>query len=375
MLAYVLFGAFELFKDLFYGSINVFLCFVLLVRLSQWWTRSILCIGRIHTSHRLKPYKLLFCALFTAFLSALLFCLAATVPKNAYQLFGVLPGADSNSLRHAFNRYQKLTHPDRTGFKSDEVFIEGRKLYEMLRDASLKPLHDLFGITMKEDCPLSLEECKHIFFVLMCLNYGMAATIGISILSFVARWITSMTCSTYIAYAMLLLLNIFCKWVKFPGFSPIPGNMGTFPILFFPASGYSSVFSICVIGEPTVFDTAMWRGGRFCKCTFYDAQQGKGFAIFHSVEDMHAFTNENRNLNLGLEPIATWQQIKAFMMAHAAHNRRPRSKHSQRRKKSWFVQDISPGLITKLVTAQYGSHLVDGVVWHIVLVLVLVFRF
>ncbi|KAL5521387.1 hypothetical protein ACEPAG_9313 [Sanghuangporus baumii] len=57
---------------------------------------------------------------------------ARSVPTNLYQILGVYPKADGQTITKAYRALAKKSHPDRAGPTSDTVFMEIREAYETL---------------------------------------------------------------------------------------------------------------------------------------------------------------------------------------------------------------------------------------------------
>ena len=58
---------------------------------------------------------------------------ATTVEPNYYQMLGVDPAADDNTLKAAFRQFARKYHPDRVGPQGEGVFIQVRDAYEALK--------------------------------------------------------------------------------------------------------------------------------------------------------------------------------------------------------------------------------------------------
>ncbi|KAI0740977.1 hypothetical protein C8Q76DRAFT_689652 [Earliella scabrosa] len=58
---------------------------------------------------------------------------ATTVEPNYYQMLGVEPTADDNTLKAAFRQFARRFHPDRVGPQGEAVFIQVRDAYEALK--------------------------------------------------------------------------------------------------------------------------------------------------------------------------------------------------------------------------------------------------
>ncbi|KZT05398.1 chaperone J-domain-containing protein [Laetiporus sulphureus 93-53] len=70
---------------------------------------------------------------------------AVSMSPNYYELLGVDPVADENTLKLAFRQFARKNHPDRVGAQGEAVFIEVRDAFEALKNPVTRFAYDRFG--------------------------------------------------------------------------------------------------------------------------------------------------------------------------------------------------------------------------------------
>lgn len=80
-----------------------------------------------------RNYRLAYLSVVATLLVYTFYGIAVEVEPNYYQMLGVDPAADDNTLKAAFRQFARKYHPDRVGPQGEGVFIQVRDAYEALK--------------------------------------------------------------------------------------------------------------------------------------------------------------------------------------------------------------------------------------------------
>jgi hypothetical protein len=88
----------------------------------------------LRTPQYVLHYRIAFAVVVLGYLSYNFFEASSSMRPNFYELLGVGPDADENTLKQAFRGFARKNHPDRVGPQGEALFVEVRDAYEALKD-------------------------------------------------------------------------------------------------------------------------------------------------------------------------------------------------------------------------------------------------
>ncbi|TBU27885.1 DnaJ-domain-containing protein [Dichomitus squalens] len=167
---------------------------------------------------------------------------ATTVEPNYYQMLGVEPTADENTLKMAFRQFARKHHPDRVGPQGERVFIQVRDAYEALKSPVKRFAYDRFGPDA-----LGWSQCSTLR---EYIRHGLMQASGFYITSTCILLLLSASGRTgpvaYWRYILLALISVYeMLFILDP--SPSPGSASKLSSVLFadPAStAHTSFFTL-----------------------------------------------------------------------------------------------------------------------------------
>ncbi len=121
----------------------------------------------------IQQYRYTFAAVVLGYLVYNLVQVSRTAPANFFQIVGVSPNADENTLTKAFRVFAKANHPDRVGKQGEDLFMQVRVAYESLKNPttrfayerhvtlhSHKSLHNNWEVVRFGPDVLTWRDCK-----------------------------------------------------------------------------------------------------------------------------------------------------------------------------------------------------------------------
>ncbi|RDX43389.1 DnaJ-domain-containing protein [Lentinus brumalis] len=192
------------------------------------------------TSDYARDYRLTYLFVVISYLLYTFYDAAATVEPNYYQILGVEPTADENTLKAAFRQFARRYHPDRVGQQGETLFIQVRDAYEALKSPVKRFAYDRFGPDALEwSCSTLREYIRH--GLMQASGFYITSVVILVILSTsgrsgpVAYWRYLILALTAV-YEMLYILNP----------SPAPVSASSFSSTLFAdptAAAHTSLFS------------------------------------------------------------------------------------------------------------------------------------
>lgn len=92
-----------------------------------------------------RHYRYVYAFVVLGYLCYNFFDAAASMPPNYYEIMGVRPGADENTLKLAFRQFARKYHPDRAGPQGGDAFMEVRDAFEALKNPVTRFAYERFG--------------------------------------------------------------------------------------------------------------------------------------------------------------------------------------------------------------------------------------
>jgi len=110
----------------------------------------------------IQQYRYTFAAVVLGYLVYNLVQVSRTAPANFFQIVGVSPNADENTLTKAFRVFAKANHPDRVGKQGEDLFMQVRVAYESLKNPTTRFAYERFGpdVLTWRDCKTMKEYLK-----------------------------------------------------------------------------------------------------------------------------------------------------------------------------------------------------------------------
>ncbi|RDX39575.1 DnaJ-domain-containing protein [Lentinus brumalis] len=178
------------------------------------------------TSDYARDYRLTYLFVVVSYLLYTFYDAAATVEPNYYQILGVEPTADENTLKAAFRQFARRYHPDRVGQQGETLFIQVRDAYEALKSPVKRFAYD--SISATDSCkPPDSENITSVVILVILSTSGRSGP--------VAYWRYLILALTAV-YEMLYILNP----------SPAPASASSFSSTLFAdptAAAHTSLFS------------------------------------------------------------------------------------------------------------------------------------
>ncbi|KAJ7198579.1 DnaJ-domain-containing protein [Mycena pura] len=92
-----------------------------------------------------RNYRYTFSVVVLGYLIYTLIQGSSSMQPNYYEILGVTPTADENTLKLAFRQFAKRFHPDRVGPQGEALFIRVRDAFEALKNPTTRFAYDRFG--------------------------------------------------------------------------------------------------------------------------------------------------------------------------------------------------------------------------------------
>jgi len=110
----------------------------------------------------IQQYRYTFAVVVLGYLGYNLVEASRTAPANFFQIVGVSPNADENTLTKAFRAFARANHPDRVGKQGEDLFMQVRVAYESLKNPTTRFAYERFGpdVLTWRDCKTTKEYLK-----------------------------------------------------------------------------------------------------------------------------------------------------------------------------------------------------------------------